>query len=53
MWKSYINLGFLQQNQGEDEAALASYQQAASLEPEGPADYFYRANVAASCHSMG
>lgn len=27
---------------------MANYQEAASLEPEGPADYFYRANLAAS-----
>ena len=46
--EAYLNLGFLQQNQGENDAALASYQQAASLEPEGPADYFNRANLAAA-----
>jgi tetratricopeptide (TPR) repeat protein len=27
---------------------MASYQKAASLEPEGPADYFNRANIAAN-----
>ena len=48
--KTYINLGFLQQNQGETDAAMASYQDAAALEPDGPADYFNRANVAASVY---
>jgi tetratricopeptide (TPR) repeat protein len=44
---AYINLGFLQQGRGQIEAAMANYQKAADLEPEGPADYFNRANVAA------
>ena len=48
--ETYLNLGFLQQRQGENDAAMASYQKAASLEPDGPADYFNRANVAASLY---
>jgi tetratricopeptide (TPR) repeat protein len=48
--EAYINLGFLQQDQGQNDAARASYQLAASLEPEGPADYFNRANVAATMY---
>jgi tetratricopeptide (TPR) repeat protein len=44
--ETYLNLGFLQQGQGKVDAAMASFQKAASLEPEGPADYFNRANVA-------
>ena len=51
--ETYLNLGFLQQNQGETDAAMANYQKAASLEPEGPADYFNRANIAAVCVSVG
>jgi tetratricopeptide (TPR) repeat protein len=48
-----INLGFLLQNQGEAAAALGYYQNAAVLEPGGPADYFYRANLAASTYQWG
>lgn len=48
--EAHINLGFLQQNLGKMDAALASYQKAARLQPEGPPDYFYRANVASSAH---
>jgi len=44
---AYLDLGFLQQNEGEKAAATANYQKAANLEPEGPADYFERANAAA------
>ena len=44
--EAYLNLGFLQQYQGQMGAAMASYQMAASLEPEGSADYFNRANIA-------
>jgi tetratricopeptide (TPR) repeat protein len=44
--ETYINLGFLQRYLGDNDAAMASYHQGASLEPGGPADYFYRANVA-------
>ncbi len=44
----YLNLGFLEQNEGKPDAAMVWYQQAAILEPGGPADYFFRANVAAS-----
>jgi tetratricopeptide (TPR) repeat protein len=47
---TYLNLGFLQQNQGEIDAAMACYQKAANLEPEGPADYFNRANTAAALY---
>ncbi len=46
--EAHLNLGFLEQNRGQMAAAMANYQKAAGLEPEGPADYFYRANVAAS-----
>jgi superkiller protein 3 len=46
--ETHINLGFFQQNQGENNAVMASYQPAANLESESPADYFNRANVAAS-----
>jgi len=48
--ETYLNLGFLQQNQGDIAAATASYQKAASLEPDGPADYFNRANTAAALY---
>jgi tetratricopeptide (TPR) repeat protein len=48
--ETYLDLGFLQQNQDEIDAAMASYQKAASLEPDGPADYFNRANVAAASY---
>jgi tetratricopeptide (TPR) repeat protein len=48
--ETYLNLGFLQQNQGAIDAAKASYQKAANLEPEGPADYFNRANTAAALY---
>ena len=48
--ETYINLGFLQQNQGETGAAMANYQNAASLEPGGPADDFNLANLAASAY---
>jgi tetratricopeptide (TPR) repeat protein len=33
---------------GEVDAAMANYEKAASLEPDGPADYFDRANAAAA-----
>jgi len=46
--ETYLNLGFLQQNQENFTAARESYQKAAHLEPEGPADYFNRANAAAA-----
>ncbi|HVU08058.1 MAG TPA: tetratricopeptide repeat protein [Verrucomicrobiae bacterium] len=46
--EAYLDLGFLEQNQGNVTAAGNNYEKAASLEPEGPADYFNRANVAAS-----
>ena len=36
------------QNQGNTAAAAANYQKAADLEPDGPADYFNRANTAAA-----
>jgi tetratricopeptide (TPR) repeat protein len=48
--EAYLNLGFLQQSRGEIDAAMASYQKAAGLEPEGPADYFNRANTAAALY---
>src|SRR5208337_2934410 len=47
---TYINLGFLYQNQGENGTALASYQTAAALQPDGPADFFNQANLAASAY---
>jgi len=50
---TYINLGFLQQNQGEASTAMKNYQNAAVLEPDGPADYFNRANIAASVYQWG
>jgi tetratricopeptide (TPR) repeat protein len=50
---TYINLGFLLQNQGDTAAALGNYQNAAVLEPGGPADYFYQANIAASAYRWG
>ena len=46
--ETYIALGFLQQNQGNMVAAMVNYQKAADLEPDGPADYFNRANSAAA-----
>jgi tetratricopeptide (TPR) repeat protein len=45
---TYLDWGFFQQQQGQTAEAMANYQKAASRQPEGPADYFYRANVAAS-----
>lgn len=45
---AYLNLGFLQQNCGDSPAASANYQKAANLEPNGPADYFNQANIAAN-----
>lgn len=48
--EAYINLGFLQQTLGETGAALGNYETAAALEPDGPADYFCRANLAATAY---
>ena len=36
-------MGFLEQCQGNTDQALAHYDEAASLQPQGPADYFNRA----------
>jgi tetratricopeptide (TPR) repeat protein len=45
--ETYLALGFLEQDQGNTPAAMANYQKAADLEPDGPADFFNRANIAA------
>jgi tetratricopeptide (TPR) repeat protein len=48
--ETYLALGFLEENQGNAAAASANYQKAADLEPDGPADYFNRANSAAALY---
>ena len=48
--ETYLALGFLEQDQGNTAAAMANYQKAADLEPDGPADYFNRANIAAGLY---
>jgi len=40
---TYLNLGFLEQIQGDFKPAAACYQKAARLQPQGPADYFNQA----------
>jgi tetratricopeptide (TPR) repeat protein len=46
--QAWISLGFLLQNEGKLDAARENYAKAAGLQPEGPADYFSRANEAPS-----
>jgi len=41
--ETYLNWGFMEQCEGKLDQAMAHYQQAASLQPEGPAAHFYRA----------
>jgi tetratricopeptide (TPR) repeat protein len=48
--ETYVALGFLDEDQGNTAAAMANYQKAADLEPDGPADYFNRANIAAGMY---
>ena len=48
--ETYLALGFLEQDQGNTAAAMANYQKAADLEPDGPADFFNRANIAAGMY---
>ena len=47
---TYINLGFLQQNQGKMTRRWPIIKKTANLEPNGPADYFNRANIAANSY---
>jgi len=44
---TYLNLGFLEHSEGKLTEAMAHYREAARLQPQGPADYFYRAMMAA------
>src|SRR5262249_23345806 len=46
--EAYLSLGFQLQNEGKMDEARQNYAKAAALEPEGPADYFSRANEARS-----
>jgi len=45
---AYLNLGFLEQSQGNLNQALACYRQAAQLQPHGPPDFFSQAVALAS-----
>jgi tetratricopeptide (TPR) repeat protein len=47
---TYLNLGFLEQHRGNIERALVHYDEAARLQPQGPADYFNRAVILAASH---
>jgi tetratricopeptide (TPR) repeat protein len=47
---TYLNLGFVEQRRGNIERAMASYDQAALLQPQGPADYLDRAVRLAALH---
>src|SRR6267154_5800305 len=40
---AYQNWGFMEQNEGKWNQAISHYQAAANHQPNGPADYFYRA----------
>ena len=41
--QTYLNLGFLEQTEGNASQAMTQYQAAAALEPHGPADFFCQA----------
>jgi tetratricopeptide (TPR) repeat protein len=40
---TYLDWGFMEQCEGESDQAMAHYQQAANIQPDGPAANFYRA----------
>jgi tetratricopeptide (TPR) repeat protein len=40
---TYLNWGFMEQNEGKWDQALAHYHDAADRQPNGPADHFYHA----------
>ncbi len=40
---TYLNWGFMEQNQGNWNVAMTHYHDAADRQPNGPADYFYHA----------
>ena len=46
--ETYLNLGFMEQCEGKLDQAMAHYHEAAELQPDGPAAYFYR-----GCHVGG
>jgi tetratricopeptide (TPR) repeat protein len=46
-FETYLNLGFLEQSDGELDQAMAHYHTAANLQPNAPDDYFYRAVASA------
>ena len=47
---AYLNLGFFEQRQGNLDRALAYYDEAARLQPQGPPDYLDRAVRLAAAH---
>jgi tetratricopeptide (TPR) repeat protein len=47
---THLNLGYFEQCQGNLDQAMAQYEEAARLQPNGPADYFTRAVRLAASH---
>ncbi len=51
--ETYLDWGFMEQCGGEVDQAMALYQKAADLQPNGPAVYFYQAVTLAAQGSPG
>jgi tetratricopeptide (TPR) repeat protein len=47
-FETYLNWGFMEQGDGKLDQAMAHYHAAANLQPNAPADYFYRAVASAA-----